>query len=206
MPHTTPSSARVGAADARLSPRNHGSFRTETGLELIPRQPSHATSAGSSWQRIPVSTPGLVRSRWRAACPEANDPSRRPCHGKQASGRNGAGLLVVVQLESASAGGGVASFSREAGASPRGNQRSPRYCNWMSNENVQAVREVIDAFNRRDFDAAMAPLRDDIAWERFSPELRPQARRCEARPSSWPSGGVRPRPSTSGSSQRSSSQ
>src|SRR5215211_8625943 len=53
-------------------------------------------------------------------------------------------------LESASAGGGVASFSREAGASPRGNQRSPRYCNWMSNENVQAVREVIDAFNRRD--------------------------------------------------------
>ena len=33
---------------------------TETGLELIPRQPSHATSAGSSWQRIPVSTPGLT--------------------------------------------------------------------------------------------------------------------------------------------------
>ena len=42
-----------------------------------------------------------------------------------------------------------------------------RYCNWMSNENVQAVREVIDAFNRRDFDAAMAPLRDDVTWERF---------------------------------------
>src|SRR5215213_6375167 len=37
----------------------------------------------------------------------------------------------------------------------------------MSNENVQAVREVIDAFNRRDFDAAMAPLRDDVTWERF---------------------------------------
>ena len=42
-----------------------------------------------------------------------------------------------------------------------------RYCNGMSNENVQAVREVIDAFNRRDFDAAMAPLRDDVTWERF---------------------------------------
>jgi len=37
----------------------------------------------------------------------------------------------------------------------------------MSNENVQAVRELIDAFNRRDFDAAMAPLRDDVTWERF---------------------------------------
>ena len=37
----------------------------------------------------------------------------------------------------------------------------------MSNENVQAVREVIDAFNRRDFDAAMAPLKDDVTWERF---------------------------------------
>ena len=96
-----------------------GASGTETGLELIPRQPSHATSADSSWQRIPVSTTGLVRSRWRAACPEANDPSRRPCHGKQASGRNGAGLMVVVQLESASAGGGVASFSREAGARSR---------------------------------------------------------------------------------------
>ena len=58
-------------------------------------------------------------------------------------------------------------YSREAGASPRGKQRSPRYCNWMSNENVQAVREVIDGFNRRDLDAAMAPLRDDVMWGRF---------------------------------------
>src|SRR5215204_5428805 len=58
-------------------------------------------------------------------------------------------------------------YSREAGASPRGKQRSPRYCNWMSNENVQAVREVIDGFNRRDLDAAMAPLRDDVTWGRF---------------------------------------
>jgi ketosteroid isomerase-like protein len=37
----------------------------------------------------------------------------------------------------------------------------------MSEENVEAVREVVAAFNRRDFDAALAPLRDDVTWERF---------------------------------------
>jgi hypothetical protein len=51
------SAARVGAADARFSPRNHGSFRTETGLALIPRQRSHATSAGSSWQAVTSAPP-----------------------------------------------------------------------------------------------------------------------------------------------------
>jgi hypothetical protein len=37
----------------------------------------------------------------------------------------------------------------------------------MSNENVEKIREVVDAFNRRDFTAALAPLRNDVTWERF---------------------------------------
>ena len=37
----------------------------------------------------------------------------------------------------------------------------------MSKENVEKVREVVDAFNRRDFTAALAPLRNDVTWERF---------------------------------------
>jgi hypothetical protein len=37
----------------------------------------------------------------------------------------------------------------------------------MSNENVEKVREVVDAFNRRDFTAALGPLSNDVTWERF---------------------------------------
>jgi ketosteroid isomerase-like protein len=37
----------------------------------------------------------------------------------------------------------------------------------MPAENAETVRTVVDAFNRRDFDAALAPLRDDVTWERF---------------------------------------
>ena len=37
----------------------------------------------------------------------------------------------------------------------------------MSAENVEKIRKGIEAFNRRDFDAALAPLRDDVTWERF---------------------------------------
>jgi ketosteroid isomerase-like protein len=37
----------------------------------------------------------------------------------------------------------------------------------VSERNVDLIRSGIDAFNRRDFDAALAALRDDITWERF---------------------------------------
>jgi ketosteroid isomerase-like protein len=37
----------------------------------------------------------------------------------------------------------------------------------MSQENVDKVRSGIEAFNRRDFDAALVHLRDDVTWERF---------------------------------------
>ena len=37
----------------------------------------------------------------------------------------------------------------------------------MSERNLELVRSGIDAFNRRDFDAALAAVRDDITWERF---------------------------------------
>ncbi|MFL5898645.1 MAG: nuclear transport factor 2 family protein [Solirubrobacterales bacterium] len=38
----------------------------------------------------------------------------------------------------------------------------------MSRErNIEAVRQGIEAFNRRDFDTAMALARDDVTWARF---------------------------------------
>jgi ketosteroid isomerase-like protein len=37
----------------------------------------------------------------------------------------------------------------------------------MSEANVARVRSGIDAFNRRDFGAALALLSDDIEWDRF---------------------------------------
>jgi ketosteroid isomerase-like protein len=37
----------------------------------------------------------------------------------------------------------------------------------MSHEHVEKVRKGIEAFNRRDFDAALAYLRDDVTWARF---------------------------------------
>jgi ketosteroid isomerase-like protein len=37
----------------------------------------------------------------------------------------------------------------------------------MAQDRVEAIRGGIEAFNRRDFDAALAPLRDDVTWERF---------------------------------------
>ena len=36
-----------------------------------------------------------------------------------------------------------------------------------SERNIDLIREGIDAFNRRDFDAALAALTDDITWERY---------------------------------------
>jgi ketosteroid isomerase-like protein len=37
----------------------------------------------------------------------------------------------------------------------------------MPHGNIELVRKGIDAFNRRDFDAALAALREDVTWERF---------------------------------------
>ena len=37
----------------------------------------------------------------------------------------------------------------------------------MTEGNVERVRRGINAFNRRDFDAALATVRDDVEWERF---------------------------------------
>ena len=36
-----------------------------------------------------------------------------------------------------------------------------------SERNLELIRSGIDAFNRRDFDAALAALRDDVTWARF---------------------------------------
>jgi ketosteroid isomerase-like protein len=37
----------------------------------------------------------------------------------------------------------------------------------MSQENVEVVRRVIEAFNRRDFDAALSHLAEDATWAPF---------------------------------------
>lgn len=37
----------------------------------------------------------------------------------------------------------------------------------MSRQNVETIRRGIDAFNRRDFDAALALLAEDVTWARF---------------------------------------
>jgi ketosteroid isomerase-like protein len=37
----------------------------------------------------------------------------------------------------------------------------------VTTDRIEAIRRGIEAFNRRDFDAAMADLHDDIVWERF---------------------------------------
>jgi ketosteroid isomerase-like protein len=37
----------------------------------------------------------------------------------------------------------------------------------ISERNLNLIRSGIDAFNRRDFDAALAALRDDVTWARF---------------------------------------
>lgn len=37
----------------------------------------------------------------------------------------------------------------------------------MSERNVEAVRRGIEAFNQRDFDTALALLRDDVTWDRW---------------------------------------
>lgn len=37
----------------------------------------------------------------------------------------------------------------------------------MSDDYVETIRAGIEAFNRRDFDAAVRRLRDDVTWERF---------------------------------------
>jgi ketosteroid isomerase-like protein len=40
----------------------------------------------------------------------------------------------------------------------------------VSQENVERLREAFDAFNRRDFDAAIANIAEDITWEPFLSE------------------------------------
>ncbi len=37
----------------------------------------------------------------------------------------------------------------------------------MSEENVESLRKGIEAFNQRDFDSALALVREDVTWERF---------------------------------------
>jgi ketosteroid isomerase-like protein len=37
----------------------------------------------------------------------------------------------------------------------------------MSERNIELIREGIEAFNRRDFDAALEAVSDDVTWERF---------------------------------------
>jgi ketosteroid isomerase-like protein len=37
----------------------------------------------------------------------------------------------------------------------------------MARDRIETLRVGIDAFNRRDFDAALALLSDDVTWERF---------------------------------------
>jgi ketosteroid isomerase-like protein len=37
----------------------------------------------------------------------------------------------------------------------------------VSQRHVERIREGLEAFNRRDFDAALALLSDDITWERY---------------------------------------
>lgn len=46
----------------------------------------------------------------------------------------------------------------------------------MSEENVEKIRKGIEAFNRRDFDAALALLADDITWEGFLSRTETQLR------------------------------
>jgi hypothetical protein len=93
-------SARAGALDAQLSPRDHGSFRTETGLALIPSAASHANSARSSWQRAPVSTLGSSLAAGGLRAQMRTTRAADGVMGKQASARNWAGLLLVVRCDS----------------------------------------------------------------------------------------------------------
>ena len=37
----------------------------------------------------------------------------------------------------------------------------------VSDQNIELIQSGIDAFNRRDFDAALARLREDVTWEPF---------------------------------------
>jgi ketosteroid isomerase-like protein len=46
----------------------------------------------------------------------------------------------------------------------------------MSQENVERIRSGIEAFNRRDFDAALAGLHDDVTWQRFLSRAETTAR------------------------------
>jgi ketosteroid isomerase-like protein len=39
--------------------------------------------------------------------------------------------------------------------------------------NIEGIRQAIEAFNRRDFEAALAMVRDDVTWTRFL--SRPEA-------------------------------
>src|SRR5829696_2076904 len=86
--------ARGDAADASDSPRNHGSFRTETGLKLI--RPA-AVSRDLSRSLIPSSGEyaGLVPCRRRPRA-QRRSGAADGVMAKQATARDRAGLLVVV--------------------------------------------------------------------------------------------------------------
>src|SRR5829696_157591 len=58
----------------QLSPRNHRSFRTETGLTLIPPAAVARDLSGSSLRGALVSTLDSSLAALRAAWPAANDP------------------------------------------------------------------------------------------------------------------------------------
>src|SRR5829696_10518540 len=88
--------ARGDAADASDSPRNHGSFRTETGLKLI--RPA-AVSRDLSRSLIPSSGEyaGLVPCRRRPRA-QRRSGAADGVMAKQATARDRAGLLVVVHV------------------------------------------------------------------------------------------------------------
>ena len=44
----------------------------------------------------------------------------------------------------------------------------------MSEANVEKLRAGIEAFNRRDFDAALALMTDDVEWDRFLSRMESQ--------------------------------
>jgi ketosteroid isomerase-like protein len=51
---------------------------------------------------------------------------------------------------------------------PRGKQRPfGDTARTTSQDNIERVEKGFEAFNSRDFDTALAALRDDVTWERF---------------------------------------
>lgn len=65
--------------------------------------------------------------------------------------------------------GGRRLLSREsASRDPASSTAGAGYCACVGERrNIEAIQQGIDAFNRRDFDGALAALHDDVTWERF---------------------------------------